>query len=154
MSMSAKTLPHDTEQKEGEIVAYELTDGQEILKGSPVFLDATTKLAFTNDWTTKAITAGDVFVGIAVESVDTTEDDTHVRVYRKGTHLMKGTSVATTTLGKKAYINNTVDNDEVAFAATTSGQPQVIIGAVVEIESATQARVAIDNFVDTVVANA
>lgn len=152
----ARTTPYEGNMKPGEYQMYPQLAAEKIYKGMPVYLKATGRYAFTPDGTTNVLAAGDIFVGIAAETVDNTgvSGAKYIRVYRKGNFKLPIAGTLTQAkVGDPVYGNNVSDDDTVALAAAASGQPQVRVGTVTEFLGAAEGYVQIDNFIDGVVAN-
>lgn len=154
--MTARTAAYDGNRKPGEYQMYPMLGAEKIFKGMPVYLKATGRYAFTNDGTTNTLAAGDIFVGIAAETIDNTGVDgaKYIRVYRKGNFKLPMLGTLTQgKVGSPVYSNNTSDDAAVTLTSDASGQPQVRIGTVTEFLGAAEGYVQIDNHVDGVVAN-
>ncbi len=154
--MSAKTAATETERKDGKLLAYGVVENGTIFKGSTVIADGTSRYAQTNDGTVITLTAGDVFLGVCVETVvnSGSSGDAYARVYRDGVHLFTFSDTLTQAdMVKPVYINN-VSDDGVVTVTSDSGNPEVQIGVIVEVVGSNQARVQISGAVDNVAANA
>jgi hypothetical protein len=153
--MAARTESFENARKEGVIQATPMIASEIIYKGAQVLVASATGLAFTNDGTTNTLANGDIFGGIAVETVDNSggaASDKDVRAYRKGSFLMPFSDTLTqANVGDKVYINNVTD-DSVVTVTSDTGNPQITIGEIVEFVSANRAYVAIDNYVGNVAA--
>jgi len=151
--MSAATTAQDNARKEGDIQAHPLIAAEIVYGGRPVLLNNSSKNAFTNDGTTNTLANDDVFAGIAAETVDNSAGAAaakSVRTYQSGTFLMTfAATMSRADVGKDVYVNNATDDAIVAKAAVTD-DPQVIIGKIVGIHSATQAWVRIDQAIGNV----
>jgi len=154
--MAAKTTATDSERKDGKLLAFPMLASVKIYKGSTVVADATARFAQTNDGATITLAAGDKFLGICAETMDNVgaDGDEDVRVYRNGVHLLEFTDALTVAdLGKPVLLNNVTDNGAVTVTSD-SGNPEVQVGEIVEIVSASTARVDIANAVGNLVADA
>lgn len=153
--MAARTadLNLGTDRADSRLQAYEVLAAERIWKGIPVVIDGTSKYLQTNDGTTITLALGDIFVGISNEGVDNTSGssgDLKCNVNRTGTFLLTFSDTLTIAdLGKLVYVNN-VSDDEVLTVTSDTGNPQVTVGNIVEVVSASTARVSIDNSVDFV----
>jgi len=145
--MSALATIRETDRKDGVIVAHPVLAGEILYKGSTCVLDTTTKTAQSNDGTTVLLSAGDIFAGVVVETVDNTAGGKSVRLYKKGTFLFPfpvGDGMATTKVGLPVYINNTSDDGTVTL--TTDAGVDLKIGIVAQLgDTANTAYVQIDN---------
>jgi len=143
--MTAKTSGSENQRKDWIIQECPMIADEIIYKGSTVILDSSSKLAKTNDGTVVTLAAGDIFAGIAVETVDSTGFiawATYVRAYRTGSHLLTFTDTLTQAdVWKKVYINNTTD--DAAVTVTKDSWVDVMIWYVVEFVSASTAIVSI-----------
>lgn len=151
--MTARTQEQENARKEGELQHYPMAVDK-VYKGSPVFVTASGRLAFTNDGTTNTLAVGDRYVGIAAETIDNSDDeDLYVRVYRKGSFKMKFSDTLTqANVGDEVFVNNTTD-DAVVTVTNDAAAPGVVIGRIVEFVDADEAYVAIENHVDGYVAD-
>lgn len=152
----ARTTAVDNARKEGDIQFYPMLAAEIIYKGMPVFLKATGRLAFMNDGTTNALAAGDIFVGIAMETIDNSAGAASakgVRVYRRGNFQLPIAGTLTQAkVGDPVYSNNVSDDDAVTLTTDVNPNIQVQVGNVTEFLSAALGYVSIDKYVDTAAA--
>ena len=151
--MTAIAADRDARRKDGDIVAYDVQAAEIIYKGVPVFLDASDRMLQENDGTTFTLASGDIFVGISYEGCDNSagaDEAKKCRVWRKGVFLLPfSDTLADDDVGSPVYVNNVTD-DSVVTVTSDTGQQEVRIGTIVEVEDTGHAWVQIDNFVDTV----
>lgn len=154
--MTAIAASRDAKRKVGEVVAYEVQAAEIIYKGVPVFLDASDKQLQSNDGTSIALGAGDIFVGISYEGCDNSagaDGAKKCRVWKTGVFLLPfSDTLADADIGKPVYVNDTTDDSVVTVTAAASMALQVTIGRLVGRESASLGWVRIDQYVDTAVA--
>ncbi len=151
--MTARTSISETDRKDGLIQAYPMVDGEVIYKGSTAIIDATSGLLQTNDGTTITLANGDIFAGIAVETVNNSTNDQKCRVYRTGTFLVDiSDTIAQANVGDEVYLNNVTDDSTLTITSDTAN-PQITVGQIVEFVSANKAYISIDNYVGNVGAN-
>lgn len=153
----SRTTAVDNARKEGDMQAHPMLAAEIVYKGMPVFLKATGRLAFMNDGTTNALANGDVFAGIAAETMDNSAGAASaksVRVYMRGNFQLPIAGTLTQAkVGDAVYSNNVSDDDAVTLTSD-SGNPEVRIGTVSEFLSAALGYVFIDQHVLTKVAAA
>lgn len=141
--MTAKTSASETSRKDWIIQAFPMITNEIIYKGWPVIIGTSTWYAFTNDWTTNTLSAGDIFAGICVETADSTwitAGEQDVRVYRTGSFLLPiSDTITQANVGDKVYINNTTDDS--TFTITKDGGVDVLVWKIVEFVSANSAYV-------------
>lgn len=154
--MTAITADRDTLRKEGDVVALPVQASERIYQGVPTFLDASDKMLQSNDGTTIALGAGDIFAGISYEGADNgsgADGAIKCRVWKKGNFLLKFSDTLTQAdVGKPVYVNDTSDDSVVTVTSAASMALQAQIGVIEQFESATHAWVKIDNHVNGVVA--
>ena len=151
--MTARTSISETDRKDGVIQSHPMVDGQKVYKGSPALIDATSGLLQTNDGTTITLANGDLFAGIALETVDNSTNDQACRVHRKGTFLVDiSDTIAQANVGDEVFVNNVTDDSTLTNTSDT-GNPQITVGQIVEFVSANKAYISIDNYVGNVAAN-
>lgn len=156
--MTAKIENTEVTRQDWQIVAYPVLTGQKIFKWTPTMaLASGSWYAYTNDWTTKTLTAGDVFLWISIEEVDnTTWDswDADVRVYTTWAfELVFSDTLTQANIWAKVYVNNVTDDSVVTITSDT-WNAEVCIGFITKITWANSAFVEINkcvwNIVDTV----
>lgn len=151
--MTAISADRDARRKDGDIVAYDVQASEIIYKGVPVVLDASDRMLQQNDGTTLTLASGDIFVGISYEGCDNSagaDEAKKCRVWRKGVFLLPfSDTLADTHVGSPVYINNVTD-DSVVTVTSDTGQQEIRIGTIVEVEDTGHAWVQIDNHVDGV----
>lgn len=145
--MTAKTSSTDAVRKDGIMISTPMIAAEIIYKGTPTFAKAAGD-AFSNDGTTNTLALGDVFLGIAVETVDNSAGAAQaesVRTYLDGSFLLTFSDTITkANQGDDVYVNN-VSDDSVVTITTDTLNPQVTIGKIAEFVSATTAYVKITN---------
>ena len=136
--MPALTGPYDPQDKPGELVSYRVGANAVIYKGALVTV--------RNDgfaYPARSGTSSDVFVGVAFESVSTAGGAAgarSVRVCKRGTYVYNGSGFTQASVGQAMYA---LDDNTLTTTATNNQ----LVGYVVEVLSATQARIRIDNAV-------
>lgn len=136
--MPALTAPYDPLDKLGELVSYRVGANAVIYKGALV--------SVRNDgfaYPSRSGTSSDVFVGVAFESVDNTGGAAgakSVRVLKRGTYVYNGSGFTQASVGQAVYA---LDDNTLTTTATNNQ----LVGYVVEVLSATRARIRIDNAV-------
>lgn len=155
--MTARTASYESKWQPGDLLDFPVIAAEIIYKGTPVFIKAASGHAFSNDGTTNTLAAGDVFVGIAEETIDNSAGAAaavNIRVRRRGIfQLPIAGTVTQAKHGDPVYVNN-VSDDSTATLTSDSGQPEARIGTLVKYVSSGYGFVSIDHYVDTVVANA
>lgn len=156
--MTALAAIRENDRKDGVILAIPMIAAEIIYKGSTAILDATSKLAKTNDGTTVTLSADDVFAGVAVETVDNSggaASDKQVRLFQTGDLLFNfpsGDAIGQDDVGKNVYINNVSDDGEVTITLDGGGV-DLQIGFIVAVgDDAHTAYVRIDNAIGNVAA--
>lgn len=141
--MAAKTSTHDTVRQPSDLVSYPIgANVAKIFKGAPVFINAAW-YAYSNDGTTTTLTNGDMFVGWADDTVESTAANggASVAVWATWSVIVPiAATAAQTDVGQNVYINDTSDNAVVTLTSST-GNPQVTAGKVIEIISSTRVRI-------------
>lgn len=155
--MTALAASREADRMDGVINDQPVLAAEIIYKGSTVVLDATNKLAFSNDGTTNTLSAGDAFAGICVETADNSDglaSAIQVRVFTKGVFLLPfaaGDSIGQDDVSKAVYVNNTSDDGEVTI--TADGGVDLQIGTIYKVgPTANTAYVLIDNAINNVAA--
>lgn len=117
--MTALTQSRYTRHREGTVTAHKVKAATQIFKGSLVCADTTGFAVPGSD------TAGQIFLGVAIEDADNTagaNGDVSVRVMARGVFsFAKGGSVTQSNLGGPLYI---VDDQTVAVAAAVGNDIQ------------------------------
>ncbi len=150
--MTARTSISEIDRKDGHIQAYPVVDEEIIYKGSPTIIDATSGKLQTNDGTTITLANGDIFAGIAHETVNNSTNDKVCKIDRKGTFLVDiSDTIAQANVGDEVYLNNVTDDSTLTVTSDT-GNPQITVGQIVEFVSANKAYINIDNYVGNVAA--
>lgn len=141
--MAAKTSTHDTVRQPSDLVSYPIAASvAKIFKGAPVFINAAW-YAYSNDGTTTTLTNGDMFVGWADDTVEATAANggASVSVWATWSVIVPiAATAAQTDVGQNVYINDVTDNAIVTLTSST-GNPQVTAGKVIEIISSTRVRI-------------
>lgn len=141
--MTAKTAGSEVTRKDGDMISTPMIAAEIIYKGANTFAKAAGD-AFSNDGTTNTLAAGDVYLGVAVETVDNSTgaaQATDVRTYIEGCFLMTFSDTITkANQGDDVYVNNASD-DSVVTITTDTGNPQVTIGKIAQFVSSTTAYV-------------
>lgn len=144
--MTARTWITDVIRKEWIIQMFPMIADEIIYKGSTVLINTSTGYAFTNDGTAHTLSVGDIFAGIAIETVDSTgivAGGTYVRVYTDGHFLLTFSDTLTqANVGDRVFINNVTDDSVVTITQDT-GNAEIYIGTIVEFVSATTAYVSL-----------
>jgi len=152
--MGAKTIANDTARKPGDVVAYPVAaSASKIWKGAPVFVNSS-GYAYSNDGTTNTLANGDMFVGWADDTVESTSANggAYIKVRATGTVVVLiAATAAQTDVGQNVFVNNNTDNALVSLTSHASN-PQVTVGQILEIIDATHVRIN-TNGVYTVAAN-
>lgn len=136
--MPALTGAYDPQDKPGKLVSYRVGANAVIYKGALV--------SVRNDgyaYPSRSGTSSDVFVGVAFETVDNTGGSAgakSVRVWKEGTYVYNGSDFTQASTGQPMY----AADDNTLTPTSTNNQ---LVGYVVEVLSATQARVRINNAV-------
>lgn len=134
--MPALQQPYEAHEREGLIVAYPVKSDTRIWKGALVCVDNTGNLVPASD------AANLRFVGVAFESVDTTDAGSpskRCRVIKRGTFVYTRSGSYT-----PADIGTTVraiTDNEVAKSSTHN----IVVGTVVELLDGNRVRIRIDN---------
>lgn len=142
--MAAKATFHDTIRQEWQIVSYKVKwSSSKIWKGSPVFVNSA-GYAYSNDWTTNELANGDIFVWIADETVHNTgsDGDVEVVVWAQGIVSMPIAAATQGNVWDFVYVNGTSDNAVVTLTSATD-DPQMTVGVITGVNSATSVRVAL-----------
>lgn len=139
--MSAATANVEIPVKpDAVVVAHALLASQTIYEGSPVFADAASGYAQTNDGSTITLALGDVFLGLCEEKVTASAVSGAEDVKCRTTGIFEMTLAGTVTqakVGDPVYVNNTTDNATFTLTAANDGS-DCIIGYLVEYISATK----------------
>lgn len=152
--MPALSTTRDTAMKDGRMASYPIAAGVKIFKGAVVILRS--GYLRSNDQTVTALTAGDLYVGIAEESYDNTAGANGaaiVRVAREGIHLLPVSDALTAASVGSIVYSNAVSGDSTTTTTKNAGQQNIIVGRIQSIENG-RAFVQIDNYVDYVSTNA
>ncbi len=144
--MTAISAAQEVKGRDGLLVDHPVLADQIIYKGTPVFLEASSGYAQTNDGSTITLATGDVFAGIADETVNATGDssgDEKVKCQTQGVFefTIAGT-VSQAKVGDPVYVNNTSDNSTLTLTAANDGS-DCVVGYLVGYVSATKGLVAI-----------
>lgn len=117
--MAALTQSRYTRHREGTVTAHRVKGATQLFKGGIVCVDSTGYAVPGSD------TAGQTFVGVAIEDADNTagaDGDIAIRVMARGVFsLAPGGSVTQADIGKPLYV---VDDQTVAVAATVTNDIQ------------------------------
>jgi len=136
----------ETNMREGVINTFQVGAAKLIEKGNPVYTKTATGLAFQPS-ASDNVAAGDLYLGIAVETVDNTlgaASAVSVRVYSQGVHQVPNTgSITQTSVGKAIKIT--------AAGVLAAGTVAVRIGTCVGV-TASLVDIAIDSAVGSVYA--
>lgn len=142
--MTAASANLEIPVKDGVITDHALLADQIIYEGTPVFADASSGFAQSNDGSTITLATGDVFLGICEEKIDATgysSGDLRVKVRTQG--VLEMTIAGTVTqakIGDAVYVNNTTDNGTVTLTAAGDGS-DCQIGYLVDYISSTKGKV-------------
>lgn len=121
--MTAASAAIEAPLKQGDLVGHAVLQDQVIYKGVPVFSDASSGYAQTNDGSTITLATGDVFQGIADETVDATGAASGAKFVKTRTRGIVEVAIAGTVtqakIGDPIYVNNTSDNG--GFTLTAAG---------------------------------
>jgi hypothetical protein len=142
--MTAASANLEVPIQNGEVTDHALLADQIIYEGTPVFADASSGFAQSNDGVTITLATGDVFLGICEEKIDATgfsSGDLRVKVRTKGvlTLAIAGT-VTQAKVGDPVYVNNTTDNATYTLTAAGDGS-DVLVGYLVDYISSTKGKV-------------
>ncbi len=131
---------------DGVLTDHALLADQIVYEGTPVFADASSGYAQTNDGSTITLAQGDVFLGICEEKQDSTglsSGAVRVKTRTKGVfEMVIGGTVTQAKVGDPVYVNNTTDNSTVTLTAAGDGS-DCLIGYLVDYVSATKGKVMI-----------
>lgn len=136
--MPALNAPYDPQDKPGELISYRVGANVTIHKGALVSVRSD---GFA--YPSRSGVGSDQFIGVAFESVDNTGGAAgakSVRVLKRGTYVYNGSGFSQSSVGQAMYALD--DN-----TLTTTSTNNQLVGYVVEVLSATRARVRIDNVV-------
>lgn len=133
----ATTVARDTRIKEGQLISAKVAAAANILKGAPV--------GYEGGYLTPLLdsTAGVLFAGIAYESANNSSGSAGAiscRYVPLGSHVFAHSGIAQTDVGKLAFL---VDNNTVGLSPASLNN-DFIIGRIVEVVSASEVRVLID----------
>lgn len=121
----------ETNYREGVINTFQVGAAKLIEKGNPVYTKTATGLAFQPS-ASDNVAAGDLFVGIAVETIDNSAGAASaqsVRVYGAGVHQVPNTgSITQTSVGKAIKITDA--------GVLAAGTPATRIGTCVGVTTA------------------
>ncbi|MCE5314502.1 MAG: hypothetical protein ABFD49_08695 [Armatimonadota bacterium] len=136
--MTATTTAREAKRRDGEVIAYPMA-AVKIPKGALVNINAAGYATNASD------TSGDIFAGVAYETVDNsagTAGELSIRVVTTGTFVFAdgGGNGAQTDVGVLFKI---VDNQTVTDASTTNS---IIAGIAVESISTTSVRIRINRY--------
>lgn len=144
--MSASSANAEIGQRDGVITDHALLADQIIYEGSPVFADASSGYAQTNDGSTIVLATGDVFLGFCEEKIDATgysSGDLRVKTRTQGVFEMTiAGTVTQAKVGDPVYVNNTSDNGTVTLTAAGDGS-DCLVGYLVDYVSSTKGKVLI-----------
>lgn len=138
--MSASTGPREA-QKKDSLVQYYLMGQVLINKGTQVVLQSDGYLYPLR--TPSTVSASDIFVGIAYETLDNsagTAGGTGIRVYKTGSHVMNMTSPVQANVGQALY---GVDDQTVSTTSTNA----VLVGYATNLDGSATIRMRIDRAV-------
>lgn len=133
--MANLTASRPDQRQEGILIDVELAAATKIFKGSNVNFSPTGLAKKASD------TALEMFAGVAIETKDSNINDDNeifVRVWAEGVLSMNCAGATRAWEGKDVFV---VDDNLMAFAATTTND--VRVGKVVKFVSATEVRVKI-----------
>lgn len=136
--MPALTSAYDPQDKPGELVSYQVGANTVLYKGALVSVRSDGYA-----YPSRSGTSSDAFVGVVFETVDNrggTAGAKSVRVCKRGTYVYNGSGFTQASVGQAMYAAD--DN-----TLTTTSTNNQLVGYVVEVLSATRARVRIDNAV-------
>ncbi len=130
----------EADYQDGLIGTYKVAANTKIYQGAMVFVRNTDGYAYN---ARAGQSSTDIFVGVAVETVDNTGGAAGaktIRVWKAGEFTFAGSSLAQTNVGAAVYA---VDENTITTTASTN----VLVGYITEVISATRARVRITNAV-------
>ena len=144
--MTAASANFEQPIQNGDVLDAAVLADQVIYEGCPVFADASSGYAQTNDGSTITLATGDVFLGLCDEKVDATgysSGNVRVKVRTRGvvTLLLAGT-VSQSKIGDPVYVNNTSDNSTFTLTAAGDGS-DCVIGYLVDVVDSTHGKVAL-----------
>ena len=136
MAIAASTVPAEVNPQEGEILRFPIVDTETIYKGDIVRVDSNGEATSTG-----AAGAGDMFVGVAMETVDNTDDGEYIKVYTSGVFPFTKDTPAQTDVGRLAYNGIATNQQTVLVEAGVGTGSGIIIGAVVSLDPDDSTRV-------------
>jgi hypothetical protein len=139
MGWTATTTPREANRKDGKVVALPMVTAETIYKGDIVRSIAASGLVTSSG----APATGDVFVGIASETVKVATALQLIKIEQEGSYDFTCASFATANIGDIAYLDVATNQQTVA---SSSGTHAVAIGTIVSVNlvtSATSCRVKI-----------
>lgn len=120
-------------QRDGKKNVFEVASGVTVYDGAAVLLNG--------GKATYAVTAGDIFAGVAADT-----GDEKVGVYATGVFKFNGTGLTSADIGKVAYLSTGGSGNPGAIVTTAPGSKAVKIGVIVGVDGETVADVRIDGF--------
>jgi hypothetical protein len=146
--MANQTAAREASKKPGEIVSYLMAGSSigTIWKGSLVFTqhaNTPTSEGYAGNTARSVASNGDVFLGVAYESVDNStgaDGAKRVRVNKRGVYRFTHSGLTQVNVGSKAYAS---DNQTV----TTTSTNNIYVGDIEEIIDTTTVAVRIDHAV-------
>lgn len=129
--MTAITAKKDVRRQPGEVLSFVVKDNEVIPEGALVSVDSNGELVNATD------ASGDVFVGVADETVDNSDDGLECKVRVGGViDVVSRLSAAATNVGDLVYA---FDNQTVDLAGNLTND--VLVGRIVEVVSSSKLRV-------------
>ncbi len=136
--MTALTANYDAERKDGLLISYPVEAATMVYKNALVCANADGYLLPGDD------ASGYLFLGVAYEKGDNSsgaDGDVAVRTWKGGTYVLATNfTAAQEDVGTEVYI---IDDNTVGLTSTNT----VKCGAIVEVLSASEVRIRIDNYV-------
>lgn len=138
MAWSATSAPADVKEQQGVLVKLPIVSGETVYKGDIVRINGNGYATSTG-----SPAAGDMFAGIALETVDNSGGGKSVLVRTEGVYDFTKASATQTDVGTLCYLG---DNQQTVVL--TESQPTVLVGAVVGIVNSSTVRVKIISGLD------
>ncbi len=126
MTWAALTSPVDRCSRDGKYLRFPIVDEETIYKGDMVRINADGEATSTG-----APAQYDMFVGVALETVDNTDDGEYVTVATRGVFSFTKDTPAQTDAGCLAYIDPTGNQQTVVLSAGTGAGSGIIVGGVI-----------------------
>ncbi len=129
MAWSASTSIAERFVKDGDVLRFPIVDTETIYKGDMVRVNANGEATSTS---TPA--EGDMFVGVARETVDNTADGEYITVDTTGVFSFTKDTPAQSDVGCIAYVDPTGNQGTVVVAAGTGAGSGIVVGGVIGLD--------------------